>query len=173
MIWIVSKTVCKSQRELECRHKYIKDVTNARVSHWTEFECEIKRFGKITTKFNYYMCKSDKGEYGIVITAHIGEVAAIINSVIEKKRAIVVINSCKLEKDTSKKFLDVVMTKNGQSELFFAQQEANDRGYLVNYADNVGEFGFSTTLSERELFRYRHEGFIKSIRKSFEKVVTS
>ncbi len=132
MIWIVSKTVCKSQRELDCRHKYIKDVTKARVSPWTELVCVIKRFGIITTKLNYYKCKSDKGEYGIVITAHIGEVAAIINSVIEMKRAIVVINSCELEKDGSKKFLDVVMTKNGQSELFFAKQELNDKGYLVN-----------------------------------------
>lgn len=171
MIWVVSKSVCESQQELENRHKYIEDVTNTRVSPWTEYVCPTKILGVFKTKLYYYKCKSDKGEYGTVITAHIDEVAAIINSVIERKRAIVVINSCELEKGGSQKYLSIVTDKNRQSELFFAKQEITDKGYLVNFVDNFGSFGFRTTFSERELFRYRLSGLASAIRKAYDKVI--
>ena len=171
MIWIVTKTVCKSQEELEHRHKYIQDVTGARVSPWCEFEC--KRLGVFPAKFGCYKCQSDKGEYGVIITAHINEVTTIINNIIGDKRAIVVANSCEWERGFSKKILDLVNTKNRNSELFFAKQQKDDNGHLVNYADDIGEFGFKTTLSERKLFRQRQSGLIKAIRIAYDKVVSN
>lgn len=171
MIWVVSKTVCKTKQELDYRHNYIKEITNANVSNWKEFECTNSRFVFFPWKVEYYMCLSDRGEYGIVITAHINEVSAIFNNIIRNKCAIVVVNSCELVKGGSTKFLDMVLSKNKQSELFFAKQDINENGEFVNYADNVGKFGFRTTLSERQLFMQRNIGLTKAIRKSYEKVV--
>lgn len=170
MIWVVSKSICSSSEELDCRRQYIRDVTKAEVSCWSESNCEYKRFGlKRTCAF--YVCQSKKGEYGMIITAHIHEIGAIFESIASRKRAIVVINSCEIEKTISSVFLSIVRQKNNSSELFYAYQERESHGLLVNYADNLGTFGFSTTLSERMLFRQRYEGFIKAIRNSFQKVV--
>jgi hypothetical protein len=169
VIWVVSKEICNTQQELECRLKYIKDVTGAQVSAWSYYECAIKRLGIVPAKLGFYKCQSYKGEYGVVITAHINEVSAIINSILDKKRAIVVINSCKLENGISKKILDLVIERNRQSEFFFAKQTKDENGHLVNCVDNLGEFGFNTTLSERKLFRQRKNGLVKAIRASFDK----
>lgn len=169
VIWVVSKSICSSQDELDCRHQYIRKVTKAEVSPWSESSCEYKRLG-FRRMCQFYICRSKKGEYGIVITAHVQEVEAIFEQVASRKRAIVVINSCEIDKMFSRAFLLKVKQKNSSSELFFAYQEKESNGILVNYADNVGTFGFSTTLSERLLFRHRHNGLLKAIRESFKKV---
>ena len=168
--WVVSKSICSSKEELNYRFQYIKEVTKAEVSSWSESSCEYKRFG-IKRICPFYICQSKKDEYGIIITAHIHEIGAIFESVASRKRAIVVINSCEIEKTISRTFLAIVKQKNSSSELFYAYQEKEKHGLLVNYADNVGTFGFSTTRSERMLFRNRHEGFIKAIKSSFQKVI--
>lgn len=170
VIWVVSKSVCNSFEELNSRHKYIKEVTKAEVTPWSESSCEYKWLG-IKRTCSFYVCKSKKGEYGIIITAHIPEIVAIFKNLASSKRAIIVVNSCEINKGVSSQFLSIVKQKNIYSELFYAHQEKHPNGSLVNYADDVGDFGFRTTLSERMLFRHRNEGIIKAIRGSFQKVV--
>lgn len=55
--------------------------------------------------------------------------------------------------------------------LFFAKQEISDSGYLINYMENAGAFGFQTTTSERELFQQRRLGLVNAIRVVYDKVV--
>ena len=55
--------------------------------------------------------------------------------------------------------------------MYFAKQEVSDSGYRINYMENVGAFGFPTTLSERELFQQRRLGLVKAIRAVYDKVV--
>lgn len=169
MIWIVSKAASSSEKELVCRHKFIEDVTQASVSPWLERISGVNRF--LRPRVGFYQCTSHKGEYGIVITAHINEVPSIVGNVLANKKALVIVNSCIIKKNIRNDFLSIVKAKNIQSELFFAKQEVSDSGALVNYIDNVGTFGFGTSASERELFRHRKEGLIKAIRLAFDKVI--
>ena len=168
MIWIVSKKVSISEKELANRHIFIEDITQANVSPWLERTCVLNRFPKSTVGF--YQCTSDKGEYGFMITAHIDEVPAIVKNVLTSKRALVVVNSCIVNKNARSYCLNIVKAKNAQSELFFAKQKVLSSGALVNVVNNAGTFRFGTTASERELFMHREEGLIKAIRVAFDKV---
>ena len=71
MIWIVSSSIAGTEENLSARHEYIEMVSQARVSPWQ------KRTAMIADKryLNYYQCKSEKGEYGLFVSAHTPEVA--------------------------------------------------------------------------------------------------
>ena len=121
----------------------------------------------------FYQCNSEKGEYGFFITAHINvEVQPILLHVLTGKKALVVINSCALNEAIKTQCLNIVKLKNSESELYFAKQTLDENGRALNYYDNVGTFGFPTTVSERELFQRRSLGLIKALRTVFEKVVS-
>ena len=98
------------------------------------------------------------------------EVQAILQQVLLRKRARVVINSCKINRNVQNECLRIITSKNPRSEMYFAKQEMIDSGELINYMDNVGAFGFKTTLSERELFQQRQLGLVKAIRMVYDKV---
>lgn len=169
MIWIVSKSLIGSDLELEKRHKYIEEITGARVSPWRECVCKSERF--LYRNISYYQCRSEKGEYGVAITAHMNlEVQAILKRELSQKQAIVVINSCKLSKREVKECCSIVRKKNVQSEILFAKQERSPDGLSLNYYSEVGTFGFPTTVSERVMFQNRKNGLIKAVRKAFDKV---
>ena len=68
-------------------------------------------------------------------------------------------------------FLQKNATKNPHSEIFYAKQELSDAGFLMNYIEDAGEFGFRSTVSERELFQQRHLGLVKAIRTVYEKAI--
>lgn len=167
MIWIVSKAVSNSDAELSQRLQYIKDITGVVPSKWIEEKCIS--YGILQRSSQYYICRTKKGEYGVNITAHINEVEPILDSVLSFKRAIVIINSCMLSSDRGERIYRLVKSKNQLSELYFAKQEKT-KGSRINYVDKVGDFGFGTTKSERELFMNRSLGLIPAIRASFEKI---
>lgn len=169
MIWIVSKAASNSEKEMVCRHYFIEDVTQASVSPWMERTFLINKFPWNSEGF--YQCTSDEGEYGIVITAHINEVPVLLENVLTNKKNLVIVNSCIISNDIRNYCMSIVKAKNTQSELYFAKQEILDSGVRVNYIDNVGTFGFGTSVSERELFRHRKEGLVKAISLAFDKVV--
>lgn len=171
MIWIVSKDAANSAEHMSSRHQYIEDVTQARVSPWQERACAVDC--RLERPVKFFQCKSDKGEYGVVITAHFEEVWSLIYHVITAKKAIIAVNSCVLHREYLKEFSAIVMEKNPHSELYFAKQkwyEEDKPKTLVNFVDNIGSFGFATTESERELFRRRNLGLTRAIRLSYEKV---
>ncbi len=172
MIWIVSKEATKSADELPFRHEFIEDVTQVRVSPWQERACAVDC--SLQRPVEFYQCMSPKGEYGLVITAHIKEIPSLIHYVVTEKRAIIAINSCVLQKEYLKGFLEQVKRKNRYSELYYAKQkwyEEDTVKALVNFVDDVGSFGFDTTQSERELFVCRNMGLTKAIKSAFDKVV--
>lgn len=175
MIWIVSKSVIKTEDELLKRHEYIFDITQAKTSKWQNAVCFVKNDrGEKTTDIKYYRCQSHKGEYGIVITAHIDEVSSILALELSKrKKAYVAINSCKISNIQKDAVVATVKRINSNSEVFFAMQEEIEMSnmiYEINPIDDVGTFGFETTKSERELFRKRGLGLMKALREAYERV---
>ena len=159
MIWIVSKALVTSE-ELVHRHQFIQEITQARVSPWSECNCKSNRWPY--KSIGYYCCTSDKGEYGFFITAHMNlEVQPILQQVLSQKKALVVINSCAIQKSTKIGCARIVAEKSPRSEVF----------YIMNYLENAGEFGFRSTVSERELFQHRRFGLVKAIRTVYEKVM--
>ena len=170
MNWIVSDKTPSVEKTLANRTEFIRDVASAKVTLWRKQIC--KGDGVFRSSVNFFQCNSEKGEYGFFITAHINmEVQPILRYVLTGKKAIVVINSCALNEKTKAQCLNIVKAKNAVSELYFAKQTIDENGRAINYCDDVGTFGFATTVSERELFQNRSLGLIKAIRTAFEKVV--
>jgi hypothetical protein len=99
------------------------------------------------------------------------EVQPILQHVLSQKKALVVINSCAMQKNSRLDCINVVKGKNPHSEIFYAKQELSDAGFLMNYIEDAGEFGFRSTVSERELFQQRHLGLVKAIRTVYEKAI--
>lgn len=166
MIWIVSSSIAGTEENLSARHEYIEMVSQARVSPWQKRTAVIagKRY------LNYYQCKSDKGEYGLFVSAHTPEAAIILSATISWKRTIYAINSCQISDKHKFNLLHTIKQYNQQSELYLAQQEREQRNGFFNYAEDFGTFGFLTTKSEREVFMHREEGLMQAIRRAFEKV---
>lgn len=75
MIWIVSSSVAGTDENLSARHEYIELVSQAHVSPWQKHVAEADRDGYIKPIVEYYQCRSENGEYGIVLTAHIDNAA--------------------------------------------------------------------------------------------------
>ena len=170
MNWIVSDKALSSVNELANRSEFIQEIVHAKVTPWREHSCKGAGLFKPPVKF--YQCRSEKGEYGFFITAHINiEVQPILLHVLTSKKALLVINSCALSEATKVQCLNIVKSKNSESELYFAKQTLDEKGRAINYYDNVGAFGFATTVSERELFQNRNLGLTKALRTVFEKVV--
>lgn len=170
MNWIVSKKACETDAELKSRWEYIKKTTGVIPSAWSVERCSP--YGSYRQLPEFYICRTKKGEYGFIITAHIKEVLPILNTVLQRKRAIVVVNSCMIDKEKCERIYRFILSKHSHSELFFARQE-NLKGStpaMVNYIDNVGAFGFGTTDSERKLFMDRSQGLIPAIRGAFDRI---
>lgn len=167
MIWIVSESLVDSAEELDNRHQVIQEIAQVKPSSWSKHCCK-----SASTPFGFYQCISRKGEYGVVITAHMNtEVQSILRQILSTKKALVVINSCEIQKSVKEECFRIITSKNPQSEMFFAKQEVFNLRYRVNYMENVGTFGFPTTRSERELFQNRQMGLVKAIRAVYDKVV--
>ncbi len=161
MIWIVTKKLIRNNEELIKRHEYISDIARCEVTPWEEYASAIK--------IPFFRCVSRKGEYGIFISAHmISEVPALLEAFIPRKRTVVVVNSCGVEQTEIEKCVSIVKQRNNQSLVYWSKQEHRD-GIMVSYMDDVGTFGFPTTISERELFQNRHFGLITGIKMSFER----
>ena len=168
MIWIVSKALVTPE-ELPLRNQFIQEITGAKVSKWVECNCPSNR--RFTKAIGYYRCTSDKGEFGVFITAHMNlEIQPILQQVLFQKKSLVVINSCAMEKNSKLNCINIVKDKNPNSEIFYAKQELSASGLLMNYIEDAGEFGFQSTMSERELFQQRRLGLVKAIRTVYEKV---
>ncbi len=169
MNWIVSDKAVSSINQLTNRAEFIQEITQTKVTPWCEYTC--KGQGLFRPSIKFFQCRSEKGEYGFFITAHINiEVQPILRHVLTSKKALIIINSCALNEEIKMQCMDIVKSKNSGSELYFAKQTFDEEGYALNYYDDVGTFGFATTASERELFQNRSLGLIKALRTVFEKV---
>ena len=98
------------------------------------------------------------------------EIQQILQQVLSRKKALVIINSCAMEEKSKLDCINIIKGKNPNSEIFYAKQELSASGCLMNYIEDAGEFGFRSTMSERELFQQRRLGLVKAIRTVYEKV---
>lgn len=167
MRWIISASmdIVVDNSQLLERLNYIHQVTGAEVTGWN-----IKEFGSA----KFYYCISKDNINGTFITAHIGEVQFICSLREIASGEFVIANSCIWENELDKKILFDMMKINKSVELWFARQEMSEEsGRILRRCTtlrNIGNFGFQTSLSERQLFKKRREGFLEAMRGSFIKV---
>lgn len=169
MRWIVStgKDIYVDNNQLQARLNYIRQVTNAEVTEWKMLQ--IKGTGK-----QFLYCISADDLNGTFITAHIGEVRLICSLREVANGDFVIANSCIWEKSLDKQILRDMMKVNRNVELWFAKQEVSvEGGNMLRQCttlNNIGQFGFHTSLSERQLFAKRRNGFMAAVRESYIKV---
>ena len=167
MKWVLGagEDIVVDVNQLKARTKYIRNVTKADVSNWQPIQVNNRQF---------LYCVSNDVVDGVFITAHIGDVYMLstLHQVYENK--IIIANTCIWEKFADKELLYQLRRSNPHTDLYFAKQEMYiDSMQLFRQTTtllDVGQFGFQSSLSERELFMYRQKGFEEAIRQSFERV---
>lgn len=165
MRWIIgnSKDITVDSTQVQARRDYIQRVTDAEVSAWRLI---------LVNRKEYLCCTSNDGIDGTFITAHIGDVYELCSLREIYTGSFVVANTCIWERMSHKMVLSIMRSFNRNIELWFAKQELSvdsDRNFRqTTTLDNIGQFGFQTSLSERKLFINRGKGLIEAIRVSFD-----
>jgi len=166
--WIIGTDIAVDSNQIRARGDYIQLVTGAGVSAWSF----IKVNGQVCKK--YLCCTSNDGIDGTFITAHIGDVFKLCSLRKIYIGKFVVANTCIWERMFHKKLLSNMRSFNRNIELWFAKQELSvDDNRIFRQSttlNNIGRFGFQTSLSERELFRNRGKGLMEAIQVSFVRV---
>lgn len=170
MRWIVSsgEDIAVDGDQLQARRNYIRRVTNADVTAWNYISVN----GQVQKEF---LCCTSRDEVnGTFITAHIGDVYKLCSLREICNSNFVVANTCIWVRTSHKKLLLQMMRDNYEAELFFAKQElfidSNRIFRQSTTLNSFGQFGFQTSMSERELFRNRNDGLMEAIRESFIRV---
>lgn len=170
MRWIIGngKDIAADSNQVRMRGDYIQRVTGAEVSTWSF----ILVNGQVCKE--YLCCTSNDGIDGTFITAHIGDVYKLCSLREICMGKFVVANTCIWERMSHKNLMSSMMTLNRDIELWFAKQELSVDGNKIfrqsTTLNNIGRFGFQTSLSERELFMNRGKGLMEAIRMSFVRV---
>ena len=170
MRWIIGydKDIVVDNNQLQARSNYIRRVTGAEVSAWSFPQVN----GQVCKEF--LCCTSNDEIDGTFITAHIFDVSNLCSLREICIGKFVIANTCIWEKLSHKNLLLNMMRFNREVELFFAKQELSVDGNRIlrqsTTLNNVGRFGFQTSLSERELFSNRSKGLMEAIRVSFIRV---
>lgn len=170
MRWIIStgKDIAVDSDQVRARRDYIQLVTDAEVSAWGFIQVN----GQVCKE--YLCCTSNDGIDGTFITAHIGDVSKLCSLREICIGKFVVANTCILRRMLGKEILFRMMSINREVELFFAKQELSVGSNRIFWQSttlyNIGQFGFRTSWSERELFRNRGKGLMEAIGVSFVRV---
>lgn len=170
MRWIIGtgKDIAVDSNQVRARGEYIHLVTGAEVSAWDFIQVD----GQVCKE--YLCCNSNDGIDGTFITAHIGDVYKLCSLREIYIGKFVVANTCIWERMSHKKLLSNMMSFNRGIELWFAKQELSvDSNRIFRQSttlNNIGRFGFQTSLSERKLFTNRCKGLMEAIRVSFVRV---
>lgn len=167
MKWILGagEEIVVGENQLKARTKYIHQVTEVAVSDWQIAQVNNHRF---------LYCMSSDAIDGVFITAHIGDILLLSTVPHIYGSRIIVANTCIWEKSLHKKLLNNLYRVNSNLELYFAKQDGFiDPALVLRQTTtllNVGNFGFQTSQSERELFMNRKKGFEEAVKQSFERV---
>ncbi len=170
MDWIISndKEITIDSDQLDARRRFIATITGTSTTPW-----RIPIVNR-TLYRNYRYCQSDDGVSGVFITAHIGQVMQLCTLPQIANTGMVVANTCIWDNSIPKYLLQRLKNLNHDAELWFAKQELcfDDKNTLhqSTVLADFGRFGFQSSVSERDLFRYRHLGLQKAIEKSFERI---
>ena len=169
MKWIVSTRgeIVLTIQELNSRSEFIRLVVGIEPTPW-------KVIWTSNERHRFYICFTDDGINGVVITGHIGEVAELCRSMQIDDCEFVVANTCVWEHLNDKQILYMLRQRQARIKLWFAKQELSmEKEYYLrntNILSDVGDFGFPTSKSERILFANRKKGFIVALEKAFEPV---
>ncbi|MDD4591237.1 MAG: hypothetical protein PHG06_12555 [Parabacteroides sp.] len=167
MRWILSagKDIAVDVNQIQARRDYIQRVTNTDVSTWKSIQVNGKDF---------YFCVSNDEVNGTLITAHINDVGMLCSLRDICASKLVVANTCIWQKGADKEILKYMRFVNKDVELWFAEQElfldSSQTFRQTAELNNIGLFGFQTSLSERNLFKNRNKGLVKAIHESFLRV---
>ncbi len=169
MRWIVStnRDIAVDSNQLNARRTYIQRITSVNVSPWYSLQINGQQQ-------NFLYCISEDLIDGTFITAHIGDVMRLCCLKEIYSGEFIIANTCKWERMSHKVLLQTLNGFNQNVQLWFAKQELSiDNNYVLRQSttlNNIGQFGFQTSLSERELFRNRSKGIITAIQLSFDRV---
>lgn len=169
MVWIVSAGIDENVQERKARLQYIKEVSGDRYISW-----EKKQLVSLLGNIEYYQCTTKEGVNGTFITAHNYIVAILCGRMCVENSEFVVANTCKIEENFHKKILRLLQRINSSAQLYYAKQEKeviNGIERDSNIINNIGNFGFKTSKSERILYRKKDKGLIEAIRNSFDYIV--
>lgn len=166
MRWILStdKEIMVDNKQVHARREYISDVTGVEVSAWSMIQVNGRAF---------YFCVSDDGINGTFITAHIHDVQMLCSLPDICACEFVVANTCVWHEGANKDILKRMKFINMNVELWFAKQELYSDGYILRQStelNNVGQFRFQTSISERNLYRNRNKGFMNALQRSYFRV---
>lgn len=167
MRWIVSTDpeISGDTTNLEARREFIHQVTGTDVSEWEQLRAKPQPF---------LVCTSNDGIDGTFITAHAHEVLSLCKRAEIVRGEFVAANTCVLKEYRDQDLLWFLKRKNPQIDLYYARQglpgvcaDSPSRTVEIN---DLGTFGFRTSLSERKLFRLRRNGFMPAVQTAFERV---
>jgi len=168
--WILGagKDIAVDVDQLGARTVYIRRVTGADVTSWQYILID----GKVDIRF--FSCASNDFVDGVFITAHINDFGFLFSLRQVCESNMIVANTCIWGRLAHKGLLYRLRQSNPDLQLYFAKQELSV-DVMRNFRQsttilNVGQFGFQTSLSERELFVNRRIGFEQAIVQSFERV---
>jgi hypothetical protein len=168
--WILDagKDIAVDVDQLNARTAFINRVTKADVSIWQPILID----GKVDNRF--LCCASNDLVDGVFITAHISSFDFLLSLRQVCESRMVVANTCIWERLAHKGLLYRLRRNNPDAELYFAKQELSVDA-MRNFRQtttilNVGQFGFQTSLSERELFKARQAGVEEALKQSFERI---
>ena len=170
MRWIVSSDskIFVNRSHMSARLRYIQFVSGAEVTDWA-----VTR-ESITFPNPFFYCATNDGLNGIFITAHIGEVWRLCSLDEIAMCDFIIANTCIWERLLHKQVLYQMMKINRKAELWFSKQVlAMEKNYRLRQStalNEIGEFGFNTSLSERILFLNRRKGFMKAVALAFSRV---
>jgi hypothetical protein len=165
--WILGadNDIIVDTNQLKARIEYIHSVTGTNVSNWKPIHVKNRQF---------LYCVSDDIIDAVFITAHIEDVYMLLNLQQICENKIIIANTCIWRKLADKILLFQLWRNNPNSDLYFAKQDISiDSKRILRQTTtllNVGEFGFQTSLSERELFINRRKGFEEALKRSFKRV---
>ncbi|WP_195984223.1 hypothetical protein [Clostridium sp. D33t1_170424_F3] len=170
MRWILSADpkIAVDTTQLQARRVFIQDVTCAEVSDWGHMQISV------SDSYGFFQCISNDGVDGVFITAHMPDVHFLCNFPQIYNTEFIVANTCIWERLSHKSLLYSLRSKKQDAQLWFAKQELSvDANHLFRQSttlNNVGQFGFQTSLSERKLFMHRKKGLVNGIQESFDRV---
>ncbi len=167
MKWILGATqdIAVNENQLKARIGYIRQVTGADVSDWQKFQVKNRQF---------FCCVSKDNIEAVFITAHNCDVVLLFTLPHIYQSKIIVVNTCIWEKFTDKRLLLHLNRYNSNVALYFAKQDLSmDLNHIFRQTTtlhNIGQFGFQSSLSERELFMNRRKGLKEALNLSFNRV---
>ena len=166
MLWAVSKEIVDSKEELLARLQYIKDVSGDNTASWRT----IRYKGKIL----YYWCETSEGINGAFVSGHNRSVYNFCFMREMLTAEFLVANTCIWIPGYDKKILKQLRSNGKDKQLWYAKQTSNPNAVSVGKRyikiEDLGDFGFKTSKSERFLYRNRNKGLMRAIKCSFELV---